>query len=59
MLLVYFYAKGLYISFGLTKSMNKSKKLKEFEHLWIKIEKIRKDPKMMKVLDKLIKLTTS
>ena len=54
-----FYAKGLYSSFRLIKSMNKSKKLKEFEQLWVKIEKIRKDPKMMKVLDRLIKLTTS
>lgn len=39
--------------------MSKSKKLKEFEELWAKIEKIRKDPKMMKALDRLIKITTS
>jgi len=39
--------------------MNKSKKLKEFEQLWAKIEKIRNDPKMMKALDELIKITTS
>ena len=26
--------------------MNKSKKLKEFEQLWAKIEKIRNDPKI-------------
>ena len=39
--------------------MNKSKKLTEFEQLWAKIEKMRKDPKMMKALDRLIKITTS
>lgn len=39
--------------------MIKSRKMKEFEELWAKIEKIRNDPKMMKALDRLIKLTTS
>ncbi len=39
--------------------MNKSKKLKEFDILWAKIEKIREDSKMMKSLNRLIKITTS
>ena len=54
-----FYAKGLYSGFCLSVFMNKSKKLIEFEQLWAKIEKLRKDPKMMKALDRLIKITTS
>ena len=39
--------------------IRKSKKLREFEQLWAQIEKLRMDPKMMKALDRLIKITTS
>lgn len=57
--MAHFWAKGLNSGFRFIVCMNKSKKLKEFEELWAKIEKLRNDPKMMKALDRLIKLTTS